>query len=398
MIHSKLDRPDVNVFNFLKPDDPLGLAVEVEDANNCAVSHAEARLTNVLASVANLDKYFPNSEYRQWQNNQDRPQHFTLCGFLNNFCSSVREIAINEKPKGIQVGILSPFRNVESAELGAPIEPGSDLFVLSPDAVCSLAENNASIEIRVFDRQCTGWTPMADDICTITGADVFTKLFIAGGNLSVNDWHRDSSDVLVTVLHGRKRFEIATSESSDKAPVTEIDVVLQSGDTLLLPRARLHKATPCGEVSALLSIGIMRYSDWAYRGIIPSHLAASNPKSPLHYRMLLRSHVPRTSSNMTNNLARWRSRIPGGVGLISCSEERVDFAASGRIYECDALEFRTLLRIHGSDGSLLDDLGREFGDSSTVRETLSRLELFGLIYNERQLPQRSDGAVHADVG
>src|SRR5260221_702351 len=151
-------------------------------------------------------------------------------------------------------------------------------MLFSPARLEAALADGLSLGLRQFDRQFPEWEPVVDDIATVAQADVFTKLFVTGGKESVTDWHRDQSDVVATMLSGRKRFEVAPVQARDgEPPETEVGADLEPGVALLLPRSRLHCATPLGETSVLLSIGIMRQADWGFRSVAPTHLGLDSP-------------------------------------------------------------------------------------------------------------------------
>lgn len=324
---------------------------QVSEANRVAVENAKKRLSMRISSTAlnSLNAYFAAPTVHLWATDRQYLSDCNTLGLLEQLCSRVHSVALGAKARGLQIGILSYDGAIAPAGLGVRLEPDSDIYFLSPNALWAAAAANASVEIRLFDRQFPSWTGFADDVAAVTGADVFTKLFIAGGSKSVNGWHRDTSDVLVTVLDGSKRFQVGTVDSPDDDPTSEIDIILRPGDALLLPRSRLHNATPMGGVSALLSIGIMRYGDWSYRGASPTHLGLTNPRSPLHYRLALRPHTPPYWKAIDAKSV-CRTRIPGGLGVIEHSNGWVKFVAAGQAFEATEDTMHLLAMIHGADG------------------------------------------------
>lgn len=350
-----------------RPPEPLPdpLAGEMAAAVLVAVDHARARLAARLPAAA-LDsayQYFEAPSMRVWDGGE-RPE-LASADLFAELCAVPRSVSVRDKAAGLQLELRSLNEAFEMEALGDPVEPGSDVLVLSPARLAAAAARNTSIELRQFDRQCPAWAPFADDLAAVTGADIFLKLFVADGNRSVNGWHRDASDVLVTLIHGAKRFEIAASTPAepDEEPKPVIDAVLRVGDALRLPRAMLHRATPDGDLSALLSIGLMRVGDWPFRQVPPTHLGFRDyPRSARAYRLCLRSHVPPTPS------ARWdpmttplRTRVPGGIAVLDIRGTEVSFVTAGTVYEATEPLVRILGRIHAADGISASDVAEATG-------------------------------------
>jgi len=336
----------------------------VDEANRRAVQSAKNRIALRLpkAAVDSLEDYFVAPAVYEWPAAVEARPRSSILSLLRELCSKVHSVAFNSKARGLQIGVLGGETTLDPKCFGDEAEPGSDLFVLSAEALLAAAKANASVEIRLFDRQIVSWADLADDLATVAGADIFMKAFVAGGHKSVNRWHRDTSDVLVTMLDGKKRFEVGTFDSPDHSPIDELDVTLAPGDALLLPRSRLHNVTPAGEVSALLSIGLMRYGDWSYRGATPSHLGLTNPRSVLQYRLALRPHVPASFTTVETTTV-CQTRMPGGIGVIEQVGEKLRFVAAGKMFETTTDVLRCLSVIHGSGGTTVDEVAAQCGRS-----------------------------------
>lgn len=392
-LHTRPGAIDLNRVE-IKREETDDLERQVSNANRAAVQHALHRLESRLPSAAltDLHAYFSAAAFHPWPSEHARPRVGAL-ELLKELCSNVQSIAVGRKAQGLQIGFLRPGAEIDPATLGTQVEPASDLYLLSPYAIWEAAAANASVEVRVFDRKLTEWAWPADDLAAVSGADIFMKLFVAGGEQSVNGWHRDFSDVLVTVLDGSKRFQVGTVDSPDEHPVIETDVVLEPGDALLLPRFRLHNAIPTGEVSALLSIGIMRYGDWSFRGASPSHLGLGSPRSPLSYRRALHPHVsPYWGAFAAHDCC--RTRIPGGIGILEHHDETVKLMAAGQVLEAPAEVVRLLAKVHGADGITVSQLAAESGQPASWCGTLlTEFANLGLIwYSRREIPPDSYGS------
>lgn len=357
------------------------LADLVEHANVAALEHARRRLSSWLPTAALVapDRYFTTPAAHTWEGT-DRPG-IAQGDLFRLIAASPRHVSVSDKAEGLQVEVRTLGNPVEIADVGDPVEPGSSVAVLSPRRLQAVARGNASIELRQFDRQCRSWAPFADDLSAVTASDVHLKLFVADGMRSVNGWHRDRSDVLVTVIHGTKRFAVASAQAPDDLgdEHVEVDVVLRPGDALLLPRNRLHNATPAGELSALLSMGLMRAADWPFRQVPPSHLGfASYPRSPLAYQLCLRSHVPPTppGAGVSSGL---RTRVQGGLALVGSGGGAVRLVAAGTVYEADEAAVRVLAAVHGGEGldvaAVAERAGLSKEDCATAVDRLMEAEL-----------------------
>ncbi|EPH1775108.1 JmjC domain-containing protein, partial [Acinetobacter baumannii] len=110
--------------------------------------------------------------------------------------------------------------------------------------------------------------------------------------------HWDTRDVFVLQLVGRKKwilyepnfeYPLPSQQSKDmehvvKCPTTEpyMDVILEEGDLLYVPRGWWHDPVPCGERTVHLSVGtyaIYRndYLHWIIQNILPSY-----PEARMH--------------------------------------------------------------------------------------------------------------------
>ena len=285
-------------------------------------------------------------------------------------------------------------------------DPGEDVLLLSPARRSAVPSANLAIELRQFDRQCPRWAPFADDIATVTGADVVLKLLVADGDpkaatdradvdpkagedrlagsdqpvgrerlvgreCTTDGWQRDGSDVLITVIDGAERFAVASTEPPDAEPEPELDTVLRAGDTLRLPRTMLHTAHPDAGGSALLSMKLRRVTDWSLHHSAPSHLGFRDyPRSKSEYQLCLRSHVPPTPPTPS---ASWdplasvlRTRIPGGLAVLGVRSSEVTFVAAGSVFRASKPVLRVLAGVHAADGILMADVAGGTGVSSTT--------------------------------
>jgi hypothetical protein len=316
-------------------------------------------------------------------------------------------------------------------------EPGADVLLLSPGRRAAVANAKLAIELRQFDRQCPRWAPFADDVATVTGADVVLKLLVADGDPEPAEnrlvgalptaggdrpasgdrpvgvepragadrrafsdrfvgsdrlvgrerkpegWRRDGSDVLITVIDGAERFAVASTEPPDAEPEPELDTVLRAGDTLRLPRTMLHTAQPDAGGSALLSMKLRRVMDWSLRHSAPSHLGFRDyPRSLREYRLCLRSHVPPTcaAAGWDPDTGLLRTRIPGGVAVLRVCGSEVTFVAAGSVFRASKSVLRVLTGILAADGIRLSDVADVTGVSvRTSSSAVDALLRWGLV-------------------
>jgi hypothetical protein len=385
---------DLETVTTLGPFEPTPQAPHHGDAGTLAQAAVEAqaaarqaaatRLGAWLpaAAVARLDGYFAESEVHQAPARPagGGPPAFVLEEFLARLCATPRAVHGAGAANAAEVELRTLDGSSDGTRFGAQTEPDAVRVLFSPARLRAALDDGLSLGVRQFDRQFPEWTPWIDDIATVAGADVFTKLFLAGGQESVTDWHRDQSDVVVTMLGGAKRFQVAPITAGDE-PEVELDATLTPGTALLLPRARAHCATPTGATSALLSIGVMRQGDWAFRAVPPTHLGlASYPRSTAAYRTMLRPHLP-VAPPPTAVAAdqRWRSRAPGGVVVLDEDDGRITFAAIGSRHAASEPTLRVLLSVCGAGvrttAEVADDVGLTHDDAAQRLRGLSLAEL-----------------------
>lgn len=331
---------------------PLGTAAT--DAAASARAAAAGRLGRWLApaAVEPLAAYLAESAVHDALADADGAvPRFELGEFLDQLCRTPRAVHAAGVGSAAQVELRTTDGPNDGVAYGSQPEPESARILFSPGRLLRALEDGLSLGVRQFDRQFPAWAPIVDDVAAVAGADVFTKLFLAGGDESVTEWHRDQSDVVVTMLAGAKRFDVAPVTARDEPePEIEVGTELRPGRALLLPRSRAHCATPLGALSALLSIGVMRHADWVFRGAIPTHLGFTTfPPSAAIYRLMLPAHVPAALAPGAPDVGRvWRSRLPGGLAVLDESGDTAEVACRGGSFRCSENALRTLLAVHAS--------------------------------------------------
>ena len=123
----------------------------------------------------------------------------------------------------------------------------------------------------------------AEAVAQFTGRQVVSSAYVAFGNQSSFRCHWDTRDVFAIQLIGRKRWivyepsfdsPLYTQQSKDleekyPCPSTPyMDVVLEPGDVLYVPRGWWHNPLPIGEGSFHLALGtfpayLVNYLEWA---------------------------------------------------------------------------------------------------------------------------------------
>lgn len=134
----------------------------------------------------------------------------------------------------------------------------------------------------------------------IANRPALSSLYISYGNEDDSSFraHWDTRDVFVLQLVGRKKwilhepnfeYPLPSQQSKDmehvvKCPTTEpyMEVILEEGDLLYVPRGWWHDPVPCGERTVHLSVGtyaIYRndYLHWIIQNILPGY-----PEARMH--------------------------------------------------------------------------------------------------------------------
>lgn len=107
------------------------------------------------------------------------------------------------------------------------------------------------------------------DVAQFTSNHTLANGYMAFGQKASFGKHWDCHDVFAVQLHGRKRWQLykptfelplASQTSKDvkgECPeVPELDIILETGDVLYIPRGWWHCATPIGEETFHVAIGV----------------------------------------------------------------------------------------------------------------------------------------------
>ncbi|WKD31343.1 JmjC domain-containing protein [Streptomyces xanthophaeus] len=236
---------------------------------------------------------------------------------------------------------------------GNRLEPDSDTFQMDIHRVRRALDEGVTLGIRQFDRWSPRLAALMDDVVAVSGADVFTKLFISAGTTSVTGWHSDRQDVIALMLWGTKRFQLGDWDTPEGGPASRIllDEVLKPGNCLLFPEGHPHQAVPLGDDSGLLSVALLRHHNWISRDQVPAHLGVAGfPPNEGTYRRLLRSRLPLAAASVRlTDRTQLRTRIPGGIEpLGSTPDGQVVFAAAGGVFAADPDTVELLASVHAS--------------------------------------------------
>ncbi len=180
--------------------------------------------------------------------------------------------------RGLRTPFLRLARNgavVDSSSFTGSGGVGAEIAdQVRDDRVAALFGEGATVVLQALHRT---W-PAVTDLCTALAADlghpVQANAYVTPPSSRGFSAHYDVHDVFVLQLAGRKHWTVHAPVHddplrdqpwNDHAPAVAararddepaLDVVLDPGDALYLPRGWLHAATALGEVSAHLTVGV----------------------------------------------------------------------------------------------------------------------------------------------
>ncbi|GLV88640.1 hypothetical protein Slala04_00940 [Streptomyces lavendulae subsp. lavendulae] len=266
---------------------------------------------------------------------------------------------------------------------GNRLEPDSDTFQMDIHRVRRALDGGVTLGVRQFDRWSAALAALIDDVVAVSGADVFTKLFISAGTTSVTGWHSDRQDVIALMLWGSKRFQLGGWDTPEGGPASRIvlNEVLKPGDSLLFPEGHPHQAVPLGDDSGLLSIALLRHHNWISRNQVPAHLGVAEfPPNEGTYRRLLRSRLPLSAESVRlTDGTQLRTRIPGGIELLGATPDgQVAFAAADGVFAASPDSVDLLASVHASFPIRLDEAARPGEQQAAADRGRSLIEM-GLV-------------------
>lgn len=152
--------------------------------------------------------------------------------------------------------------------------------------------NGATLVLNSLEAHSTAARRLGAEVNRLSGYPTRSNAYVSyGGNGSFGA-HWDTHDVFVLQLVGSKRWRVSpptfplplpgqTSRRSGQAApsLSTLDVLLEAGDLLYLPRGWWHEVTPLAEPSLHLSVGIYVPSvfdalNWLCQRVLPLELAA----------------------------------------------------------------------------------------------------------------------------
>lgn len=156
----------------------------------------------------------------------------------------------------------------------------------------ALVARGATLVLNNFEKQLAGAQRLCEEVNRFCGFPTRSNAYFSSGGAGSFGAHWDTHDVVVLQLVGRKRWQVSpptfplplpgqTSTRSGQAapPGAALDVLLEPGDALYLPRGWWHDVTPLPEPSLHLSVGIYTPSvldalTWISHRVLPQQLDA----------------------------------------------------------------------------------------------------------------------------
>jgi ribosomal protein L16 Arg81 hydroxylase len=141
------------------------------------------------------------------------------------------------------------------------------LRLLDPARFLAELRGGATLVWDAIDQGHPPIRAMKNELERALRAFVFVNMYASWGTLSGTDDHWDDHDVFVLQLTGRKHWRVHPATRSWPMPGDEVtdppaayahEWTLTPGTVLYLPRGWWHRATPVGEPSLHLTIGVLR--------------------------------------------------------------------------------------------------------------------------------------------
>lgn len=134
------------------------------------------------------------------------------------------------------------------------------------------------------------------EIAQFTGCHIFSSLYIAFNTQRSFKSHWDSRDIFAIQMQGKKRWIIhaptfknplfmhRSKDMSEYDPDLDnvyMDIILEAGDILYLPRGWWHDPVPVGEETVHLAVGIFpafvnNYLTWVAQNIVEKEIARAS--------------------------------------------------------------------------------------------------------------------------
>jgi ribosomal protein L16 Arg81 hydroxylase len=156
----------------------------------------------------------------------------------------------------------------------------------------ALVASGATLVLNSLEAHSAAARRLSEEVFRLSGFPTRSNAYVSFGGSGSFGAHWDTHDVVVLQLVGRKRWRVGpptfplplpgqTSRGSGQAApsLSALDVLLEAGDALYLPRGWWHEVTPLPEPSLHLSVGIYVPSvfdalNWLCQRVLPLELAA----------------------------------------------------------------------------------------------------------------------------
>jgi ribosomal protein L16 Arg81 hydroxylase len=129
--------------------------------------------------------------------------------------------------------------------------------------------SGATLVLNSLEFHCACARQLSEEVRRFAGFPTCSNAYVSFGGDGSFGPHWDTHDVVVLQQVGRKRWRVGpptfslplpahTSRASGQEPpqLSALDVLLEAGDVLYLPRGWWHEVTPLSEPSLHLSVGI----------------------------------------------------------------------------------------------------------------------------------------------
>jgi ribosomal protein L16 Arg81 hydroxylase len=156
----------------------------------------------------------------------------------------------------------------------------------------ALVTRGATLVLNSLEAHSARARRLSEEVNRLTGFPTLSNAYVSFGGDGSFGAHWDTHDVVVLQLVGRKRWRVSpptfplplpgqTSRRSGQAAPSQwaLDVLLEAGDALYLPRGWWHEVTPIPEPSLHLSVGVYVPSvfdalNWVCQRVLPLELSA----------------------------------------------------------------------------------------------------------------------------
>jgi ribosomal protein L16 Arg81 hydroxylase len=161
---------------------------------------------------------------------------------------------------------------------------------INRDALYGLLREGATLVLNRFDERFATLRELCAEVTEFTNAETLANGYVTFSTVGGFGMHWDTHDVLAIQLIGRKRWKVyeptfshplleqKSMHQRDEIPDTPtLDVVLEAGDMIYVPRGWWHNAIPIGETFHV-AIGVhgptmLDYISWLSQRVLRSKAA-----------------------------------------------------------------------------------------------------------------------------